>query len=257
MPGERPFQQDMIYVPDLDILTYNLSDDGTWIYVSIKLVGTDPNNALGISYGVEIDEDADGFGDTIIWAQPPYTPEWDVVSVQVYADRNHDTGGLSAEKSDAPLEGDGYETLVFDKGIGDDPDLAWVRVNAGQQATVQFAFKRSLTDGVYMLGVLADAGLRDVGMLDYVDRFTEAEAGSPEKSEQYYPLKALYAVDNACREAYGFEPSGYEPQLCPREEATPEPGRPPPAPCQPPPYCVAPTYQWHQDTCTCETIAPF
>ena len=39
----------------------------------------------------------------------------------------------------------------------------------------------------------------------YNDRFTEEEAGSPEKSEKYYPLKELYAFDNACREAFGFQ----------------------------------------------------
>jgi hypothetical protein len=220
---ERPFQQDMTYIPDLDIVTYNVSQDDTWIYVSVQLIGTDPNNPLGIHYGVEIDEDADGFGDLIIWAGPPYTPEWTTSNVQVYKDENHNTGGLSASKSDAPFSADGYEKLIFDGGIGDDPDLAWVHINAGEYGTVQFAFKRSMTDGAYMLGVLADSGLKDVGMLDYVDRFTEEEAGSPERSEKYYPLKALHSVDNACREAFGFKPSGEEPQLCPKAEPTSKP----------------------------------
>ena len=39
----------------------------------------------------------------------------------------------------------------------------------------------------FMYGALADAGLKDVPKLDYVDRFTEAEAGSPVKDKQYYP----------------------------------------------------------------------
>ena len=81
-----------------------------------------------------------------------------------------------------------------------------------------------------MLGVLADAGPKDPGKLDYVDRFTAAEAGSSVRDNKYYPLKALFAVDNVCREAFGFTPTGYEPQLCPREappatkkpKATPE-----------------------------------
>ena len=54
---------------------------------------------------------------------------------------------------------------------------------------------------------------------------TEADAGSPVKSNSYYPLGALYLVDNTCREAYGFEASGYEPMLCPPPvEPTAEPG---------------------------------
>ena len=75
-----------------------------------------------------------------------------------------------------------------------------------------------------MMGVMADAGFRDVGMLDYVDRFTRAEAGSPVRDIKDFPLKMLFNVDNSCREAYGFIASGLEPQLCPRDEPTPEPG---------------------------------
>ena len=229
---ERPFTEDMTYIPDMDIVTYNVKMDEDWIYVSVELIGTDPNNEIGIHYGVELDLSRDGFGDYIIWSNPPYTPAWSTEGVQVFADYNHDTGGLSAEKSDAPLDGDGYETKIFDSGTGDDPDLAWIRVNAGKQATVQFAFKQSLAGSSFMLGVLSDAGLQDVTRMFYNDRFTEEEAGSPEKSEKYYPLKELYAFDNACREAFGFSPTGYEPQLCPRDE--PKPGQREPRVCQPP-----------------------
>jgi len=222
---ERPFTQDMSYIPDMDIVTYNVKTEGDWIYVSIELIGSDPNNDVGIHYGIELDTDHDGFGDYIVWSNPPYVTEWSTDGVQVFVDQNHDTGGLSAEKSDAPLDGDGYETKIFDSGVGDDPDLAWVRMQVGERATVQFAFKSTLSGSSFLLGVLADANLRDVTKMYYNDRFTEAEAGSPEKNETYYPLKELYAFDNACREAFGFEPTGYEPLLCPREEPTPVPER--------------------------------
>lgn len=219
---ERPFQQDMSYVSDLDILTARVSQDDNWFYVSIKLIGQDPNNSLGINYGVELDTNHDGFGDYIIWARPPYTSGWDTVNVSIFADKNRDTAGLSPEKSDAPLNGDGYETQIFHGGAGDaDPDMAWVRMNAGADATLQFAFKKSWSGTVFMLGVLSDAGLKDVTKLDYVDRFTEEQAGSPIKDKKYYPLKALFAVDNTCQEAFGFKPTGYEPKLCPRSEPTP------------------------------------
>jgi hypothetical protein len=79
-----------------------------------------------------------------------------------------------------------------------------------------------------MLGVLADAGLKDPGKLDYVDRFPIVEAGSPVKDNQNYPLKSLFLVDNTCREAFGFEATGYEPQICPVEPTpTKEPKAPP------------------------------
>ncbi len=214
---ERPFLQDMSYVADLDIITYNLSKDDKFYYVSIALVGTNPNNQIGIDYAVELDLDADGFGDYIIVARPPHSVSWSTDNVQVVWDTDHDTGGLSAEKSDAPLPGDGYDTVIFDggRGPGDDPDLAWVRVNAGKNATVQFAFKRSLAENRFMFGVLADAGPRSIADLDYVDRFTEAEAGSPVRGDKNYPLKALYGVDNTCWQAQGFEGTGEEPKRCP------------------------------------------
>lgn len=255
---ERPFLQGMTYVPDLDIVSYTVSSDSSFWYVSIELIGAYPNNMLGIDYGVELDLDRDGFGDYVIWAHSPYTTTWDTTNVQVFQDKNHDTGGRSGEKSDAPITTNGYETLIFNGGNGDaDLDMAWVRVNAGPQATVQFAFKKSWAGSVFMLGVLADAGLKHVGKLDYVDRFTEAEAGSPVKDKQYYPLRALFAVDNACREAFGFNPTGYEPQLCPRGEAQPKPKGTSSGPtgCQPPPGGCSPDAPnwWPAPHCACSS----
>lgn len=214
---ERPFTQDMTYIPDVDIVSFNLIWDEKFYYASIELVGKDPNNPIGINYAVEIDLDGDGFGDYVIMAYPPYSSEWSTSNVIIAQDSNHDTGGLSAEKSDAPLPGDGYDEIIFDGsiGLGNDPDLAWVRINAGQYATVQFAFKRELAENRFMLGVIADAGLKDIEQLDYVDRFTKEQAGSPVGGDPFYPLKALFAIDNVCRSAYGFPGTGEEPQRCP------------------------------------------
>jgi hypothetical protein len=216
---ERPFMADMSYVADLDIAGYSLSFDDKFYYVSISLIGTDPNNELGIQYAVELDLDADGFGDYIIVAYPPHNVDWSTEDVQVLWDSDHDTGGLSAERAEAPLPGDGYDTVIFDSGRGedDDPDLAWARINAGKDATVQFAFKRTLSENRFMFGVLADAGPKEVGDLDYVDRFTEAEAGSPIKGDADYPLKSLYGVDNTCWTAQGFEGNYEEPKRCPKK----------------------------------------
>jgi hypothetical protein len=239
---ERPFLQDMTYAPNLDVSTYNIGQDKDWVYVTIALIGSDPNDALGIDYAVELDTNEDGYGDYILWGRPPYPLDWDTAPVEIYQDSNHNTSGLSAAKSDAVFDGDGYDRLVFSGGMGDaDPDLAWVRVNYGMQGSVQFAFKRSWSGNVFMLGVLADAGLRDPGQLDYVDRIPALEAGSPVRSNRYYPLKALYAVDNTCRSAVGFASAGNEPQSCPVEARKPPSNRgstPPPNTCQPNPQCL-------------------
>jgi hypothetical protein len=250
---ERPFLQDMTYVPDLDIVTYVVGQDGDWWYVTIQLIGSDPNNAMGIHYAVELDLDSDGFGDYIIWAQPPYTTTWDTLPVKIYQDKNHNTSGISSVKSDAPIETDGYESLIFDGAVNqENPDAAFVRYATGIDAAVQFAFKKSWSGSVFMLGVLADAGLKDVQKLDYVDRFKEEEAGSPVKDKVYYPLKALFAVDNACREAFGFSATGFEPQLCPREEPTPKPRSTEPSGCQPPPEgCGSNSFWYAEPFCLC------
>jgi hypothetical protein len=219
---ERPFLEDMTYVPDLDIASFQVSEDADWYYVSIQLQGPDPNNPVEIHYGVEIDTNADGFGDFLIWAHPPYLTEWDIIPVQVFSDTDHDTGGISSARSDATFEGNGYETLLFDgsSATSTDPDLAWMRILAGPGATVEFAFKKSLTGPLFLLGVIADAGLKDVSMFDYNDRFRERRAGSPIRDDINYPLGQVFAVDNTCWEEIGLRNLQYVPKLCP---ATPGP----------------------------------
>jgi hypothetical protein len=227
---ERPFTQEMAYLPALDIVTFTVAKDNDWWYVTLELAGVEPNNMQDINYGVELDLDHDGYGDYLVWARPPYTDQWETLAVQIYQDQNHNTGGYSAGKSDAPFSADGYETVIFDGSLGgSDPDMAWVHIDTSLEAAIQFAFKRSWSGDVFMLGVIADAGLRDPRMLDYVDRFPLPEAGSPVKESQYYPLGQLVLVDNTCREAFGFEPSRYELQICPIPVAptkTPSPSEP-------------------------------
>ena len=253
---ERPFLEDMTYVPDLDVHRFGLSQDSDWYYVSILLIGNDPNNALGIDYGVELDQNLDGSGDFIIWAHPPYTSNWNTNTVQVFEDTNGDTGGSSVIRPENVFSGDGYETLFFDGGSGqnDDPDLAWVRLGDGPDATIQFALKKSWAGNSFMFGVVADAGLKDVSLYDYMDRFTPAEAGSPVRGKEEYPLGYLYAVDNTCWEAYGFTATGYEPKICPPilqpvNKPDNKSNNAPPS-CNPPPDCGGGPYD--PNTCTCQ-----
>lgn len=214
---ERPFTQDMIYIPDMDISAFSISEDEEWYFVSIGLVGNNPNNASNIRYMLELDTNLDSFGDFMIVADPPYSESWTADNIKIYADTNKDSAGISPVRSDAPFTGNGYDKLISSptEGIGDDFDIAWIRINAGPFAVVQFAFKKAFSGDSFMYAVMADAGLRDVARLDYVDYFTEKEAGSPVRDNLYYPLKELYAVDNTCLQAFGFSPSRFEPKICP------------------------------------------
>jgi hypothetical protein len=237
---ERPFRQDMTYVPALDILRFELGADDDWYYISIVLNGSDPNHEIGIQYGVEIDRDADGFGDTLIWASPPYTTQWSTGQVQVYEDSDQDTGGLSSSQADAPFEGNGYDSQVFDGGgsENEDPDLAWVRTVEGAQALIQFAFKKSLAGATFVAGVIADAGLKDVTQFDYNDRFEASQAGSPLRNDPNYPLGPLFGVDNTCWQTYNLDLTTYPPKFCPPESLPVATRRPPsrdPAPTGLPP----------------------
>lgn len=221
---ERPFTKSVMdYLPELDIVTFRLTADADWYYVSVEMTGGDMNSQVGANYGVEIDPDHDGFGDYLIWTHPLYTTAWTTDTVQVYKDTNHDTGGLSAEQSDAVFSGDGFDTVIFDpaQGLGADPDLAWVRLDPHIASSIQFAFKRSLAGSAFMWGAWADAGLKDPSQFNYNDRFKEPDAGSPETSETYYPIQAIAQVDDTCWAAVGFKPTGFEPHLCPPPDITP------------------------------------
>lgn len=214
---ERPFTQDMTYIPDLDISAFSISEDSDWYFVSMGLVGNNPNNPSNIRYMLELDIDLDSFGDFMIVATPPFSESWTADNIKIYADTNKDTAGVSPVRSDAPFTGNGYDQLISSPldEIGDDFDLVWIRINAGPLAVVQFAFKKSFSGDSFMYAVMTDAGLQDVARLDYVDYFTESEAGSPVRDNPNYPLKELYAVDTTCMQAFGFSPSRYEPKICP------------------------------------------
>jgi hypothetical protein len=145
--------------------------------------------------------------------------------VVVYRDDNNDVGGAHPLRSDAPPQtSDGYETLVFDEGVGPDPDAAWARAPAGAPDRIQIAFKHELiaSDTYLLWGAWAEGGTGQPGWFDYNDHFTRAEAGSPLSTSPDYPLDQLASIDNTCRWAYDFVPTEALPGLC-ALPATPTP----------------------------------
>ncbi len=215
---ERPFNANSMdtYFPDLDIKEASLARGGGWVYVTIKLVGQRSGGGLQGTYGAELDLDMDGRGDWLILATAP-GGAWSTERVKVYQDANHDVGDGSPNQSDPPQNGDGYETLVFDQGLGSDPDAAWARVAPGDASSAQIAFKNSLisSDGEFLWGAWADQGLVNPGWFDYIDHFSHDEAGSSISGLPQYPLKAVAELDNTCRWTVGFTADGDEPGVCP------------------------------------------
>ncbi len=213
---ERPFTSEvMVYQGGIDIIRVNLKVGPTWTYAIIYLAENLPTSGT-VKYGLELDLDENGRGDFLIQTSLPTSLEWNVENVQVYEDRDGDVGGAIPMKNDPPNDSlNGYESLVFDSGEGDDPDLAWVRRNPEELNSLQIAYKTELIGNTgYMWSAWADDGMQALDLRDYHDHFTEESAGSPFRGRWTYPVKRVYSFDSTCRSYYGFKPKGNEPGLC-------------------------------------------
>jgi len=261
---ERPFNADTmdVYFPYLDIIDTFIYQDDTWYYGVITLRSSDKNDALAGTYGVELELTLDGKGDWLILADQPSSKEWTTDGVRVYFDLNRDVGGLMPTLTDdPPVFSDGFENKVFDSGMGDDPDLAWVRISTNDPHTIHIAIKREALndDGQYMVGMWAGNDDLDPSIFDHNDHFTHEAAGAADRGlEFFYPIKQISELDNSCRMAVGFTPKGNEPGLCP--VAAPEPGEPggcttprPPNGC---PVFGSVKSVWNPTTCQCELPPP-
>lgn len=215
---ERPFTTTaMDYQGYLDITRGELSAASPWVYVTLSLEQAPPAGSTAW-YSVEVDTDIDGRGDFLVAGMAPGRTEWTTDGVQVFRDSNNDVGGANPITANAPPQsGNGYDDRIFDQGQGTDPDLAWIRIHPSNPARVQIAFKYAAigSPDKFLWGVAADDGVKHPDWYDYNDHFSPSEAGSPTSGSSLYPVKALASVDNTCRWAYGFTPTGTEPGICP------------------------------------------
>jgi len=265
---ERPFTaNEMDYQPYLDIIKVEIGEGAEWIYVILHLEAEPPVDAEAY-YAIEIDLDRDGRGDWLISGRVPASEGWTTDGVTVWRDSNDDVGGFTPMRAEAPLSGiDGYDERVFNAGIGDDPDAAWVRRAPTFPQRVQLAFKHSLigSASTFLWGGWSEAAVNEPAWFDYNDHFTLAQAGSPAIGNDHYPLAELYSLDNTCRWTYGFEPTSDYPGLCPLPSPTPTATHTPPPPDQ---TCTETEPQegcprfvfgstsvqtvWNPETCECE-----
>ncbi|HEX7555699.1 MAG TPA: hypothetical protein VF338_03670, partial [Leptolinea sp.] len=112
----------------------------------------------------------------------------------------------------------GYDVNMFAAGKGDDADLAWVRMSPDKPDTVEIAFKNSLVGGEkgkFIWRPMTDGAPFSSTTYDLNINFTLQQAGSPLRESAFYPLKEVYAVDNTCRVASGYDATGNEAGLCP------------------------------------------
>ena len=217
---ERPYNANTmdVYFPQLDIdhaVVY--PTDPTWVYAVISMVGRDANNAFIGQYALELDLDRTGNGEILIMVDNPAATDWSSDGVRIYKDANLDVGGVKPFTADsAGASSDGYETVLFDQGTGDDPDLAFARLDPTDPNSIQIAYKQALLGDVTKYTASAWAATHlDPALFDYDDHFTHEQAGAADPSiTNFYPIKGLSEMDNTCRQAVGYDASGLEPGGC-------------------------------------------
>jgi hypothetical protein len=233
---ERPFNANTMdtYFPYLDIVDTQGFLDDTWGYATITMANTDSNGALAGQYAVELDLDKNGHGQWLIRVSQPSSTDWSTKGVQAWKDPDGDVGGtVPLTPDEGAPGGDGYETLVFDQGQGDLQDAAWARVDPNDPKTVDLAFKLSMIGNPdsYAMGSWAGSDVNPE-LFDHNDHMTHVQAGSPNPGYEVYPLKQLAEIDNTCRLAIGFAPTGKEPGLCQTVQQREGDGSPSCPPCE-------------------------
>lgn len=227
---ERPFNAETqdTYFPDLDILSASLGTDGTWFYAKLNIF--DKNEESGFlagTYAIELDLDIDGRGDVLVLVKAPgegATKDWTVTGVQFYGDGDNDVGNNVPLAPDSPSTSNGYDVLVFDQGDGDEPDLAWARLQPGTPSVLELAFKASAIyfSPTFKWWAWSDQGVDDPAEADYHDTFDHPQAGDAILGQTYFPSLAINQLDNTCASIWGAEP-GDDPELCVNDPAVPQP----------------------------------
>ena len=253
---ERPFNSQTMdeYYSAIDILSGQLFEDDLWIYVAITLKSDEASRELIGSYAFEVDLNLDGGGDWLILASNPVSTEWNTNNVEAWFDTDDDVGGdVPTTTDEKPVAGTGYETQIFRSGEGDDSDLAWVRISPSDSNTVQLAVKRDILQGNqrFLVGLWAGQDDLDPALFEFSDTFTHEQAGAAvTELEYFYPIKEVSALDNTCRMAVGFQPTGSEPGLCPLPVVPGQPNEEPPSATCPPQYVYCVNFG-NQTVCYC------
>ncbi len=215
---ERPFTAEtMEYLSDVDLTRVDLSITPPWVYLTFHIAEPRAEGIGQTMYGVEFDTNRDGRGEYLIWGTSPRDGNWTVEGMEVRRDTNADVGGPNPQWANAPWTGgNGYDRVLFSSGLGADSDLAWIRqLDEGRKIQLAFKYIAIGNAEFFLWNGIADYGLRRPEWFDYNDRFTQSEAGSPLPIQaELYPLRALWGIDNTCRDAYGYEPTGMELGLC-------------------------------------------
>lgn len=190
------------YQAALDIINAWMGTNQQWLYGKIQLFESDPAKLpANLSAAFEIDTNLDSRGDYLILARNISSTSWTTDGVQIWQDTDGQVGGGKPHKPDSS-SGNGFETLIFDSGKGDDPDLAWVRVNNSNGIAIEFAFKPNLVPASQ---VFAWWG------------WTFGTAPDPAKMElvDLQQNAAAWNLDNTCGWIFNAKPTNLLINICP------------------------------------------
>ncbi len=225
---ERPLSADhATFYPFLDILSAQFGAAGEWFFTRIDVFEASlPADGTPLTYYLELDLNFNGRGDFLLAVEnlPYNATEWTVAGVRAWKDTNGDVGSASPLQADA-VQGDGYETLLFDQGIGTDPDLVWAKRSTSNFNRIELAFKGSLLEGKtsFLWWTGSRLGEFNPAAFDLVDGIDTS---------------TLYQVDTTCGWAYGASSKGL-PKQCYFAEPTAVPvvnSNPPGDVCVKPPH---------------------
>lgn len=226
------------YVPALDILWSQVGKASPWVYLRTKVTSL-ADEPAGYQTGFEIDTNLDSRGNFLVLASEPKSTQWTTDGVQVWQDTNNDVGGAKSFAYDQN-QSNGYETELFNAGVGSDPDLAWVRVSPKDSTIVEFAVKASILGEAKTFAWWSWTGIQKLSpaQFEVVDRLQDADA---------------WNMDNSCSWIYGTKPEeGQVANLCAIVKPTPTPTLPPneatTCPVKPCPILSF----WDPATCTCK-----
>lgn len=212
---ERPANAaDGNYIPAADIVRASMGSNQDWLFMKIELFQTASGNIPEeLTAGFELDTDLDSRGEYFIFANGITSNEWTTNGVQVWYDANGDVGGTKPHSPDGTA-GDGFETQLFASGVGDDADLAWVRIDQFNRSSIEFAFKPSLVpeNRLFAWWAWSALGNIDPQKMEMVDSQSDSN---------------IWEIDNTCSWIFNGKPTNLLVNICDFVVPTPIPSRTP------------------------------
>jgi len=207
---ERPFSAyDMVYQPHLDILEARIRPAGDWTVFEVESVGPAASEQVYIS--LELDTDLDNRPDLLILTRALEDTSWNDLMISILADPNRDAGGNRprlAEPFDKNWNG-------FEDNFGTDESQVYSRRSPDSDSSYQIAVLNDLLEGdQFIWRVWLEGEILPPGWVEYHDRYSLAEAGSPYLYSPNYPLKALASLDNTCLQFFGGKTQQPQPGFC-------------------------------------------